>query len=267
MDQQLGNGAWPSYATKADGILNTMAAILAINMHHRNPEYYIKENPKDRQSNEDLDGHIVRGRNALETMLQHWDVKSAVHPGFELLVPKLLRILDHEGFPFSGFTGHDDLMQLHYAKLRELGVSTVDEALSNKTVLWNLEAFIGLADPEFFGDFTADQVAHHLTPHGSMMGSPAATAAYSLYDRTNDPLVYSHLQRAYGLGTFDPNVHGGISPMFPASLRIPALVVTTLLGAGYSPQDLDDDICLQMVTHILGHVYTHSGTIGFGETA
>ena len=232
-----------------------------------NPEYYVKEHPKDRQSNEDLDGHIMRGRNALETMLQHWDVKSTVHPGFELLVPKLLRILDHEGFPFSGFPGHDDLMQLHHAKLHELGVATVEQALSNKNILWNLEAFVGLADPEFFGDLTSEQVAHHLTIWGSMMGSPAATAAYSLYDRTNDQTVYMHLRNCYGLPSLDPNIHGGISPLFPASIRIPTLVATTLLGAGYSPQDLDDAISRQMSDHIYGHVHNHGGTIGFGESA
>ena len=79
---QLPYGAWESYATSADGILNTAAALLSLKKR-------LKQNPDET----DWLGRAHRAETELAKMLNALDLDSIDQVGFELLLTSLLQLL------------------------------------------------------------------------------------------------------------------------------------------------------------------------------
>ena len=161
LDTQLPNGGWESYASDVDGILNTMAALLAMKRHQSNPGIAGNHLPSDMCS------RISQAITFLENQLKEWDVGASIHVGFEVLVPALLAMLEDEYVSFD-FPGRQALMALNKKKLEKFDPRMVT-GKSKTTLLHSLEAFVGKID--------VDCVRHHKT-FGSMMCSPSSTAAY-----------------------------------------------------------------------------------------
>lgn len=196
VDRQLETGAWSSYASQIDGILNTAAALLALKRHDADPlqipnPFFLAE-------------RIKKGIHALSSLLNQWDVESTVHVGFEYLVPSLLKLLEDEGLSFQ-FPGRTTLFRLHDTKMAKFKPAYV-YGKEQLTMIHSLEALIGRID--------FDQVAHHKVM-GSMMASPSSTSAYlihaSKWDHEAEDYLRHVMQAGPGLGA------GGIPSAYPST--------------------------------------------------
>jgi HJR/Mrr/RecB family endonuclease len=165
MNTQNEDGGWPTYASDVDGILNTMAAMLAL--QKRQTELAIE----DRVLTEDIAYRLSKAERYLEAKLMAWDVVSTVHVGFEVLILALLELLKHNGTVFE-FPGYQMLMSLNKSKLSGFRPEVLYRT-QKTTLIHSLEGFVGKID--------FDQVSHHIDEHGSVMASPSATAAYLIH--------------------------------------------------------------------------------------
>lgn len=198
LDSQLPDGGWESHGSNDNRILNTMAALLAMIKH---------KNAHNSNRNEDffgLETRIEKARLSLEESLQHWDVESAVHVGFEMLVPALLRMLATEKMSFI-FPGQQSLEVLNEEKLKKIKPETL--YTSTTTMLHSLEAFIGRINFDKIG---------HQKKFGSMMASPASTAAYLMHCSTWDTEAESYIRKVILEG--EGKGSGGLPSVFPAPI-------------------------------------------------
>lgn len=149
--QQLPSGAWESYATPVDGILNTAAALLSLNQHLRiQPDNY------------DWQLRSQKAQVALKKILDEWDMYSTDQVGQEILIISLLSLLENEGISIK-FPQLSALRAARDAKLAKIPPLTV---YKNKSTLYHsLEAFIGHID--------FDNVKRWREGNGSLMNSPA----------------------------------------------------------------------------------------------
>jgi hypothetical protein len=173
LDSQRPSGAWESYASETDGILNTAAALLALRKH-------IKACPDE----QDWSARAQRAEDALRGMLEAWKVDSTDQVGFEMLVMQHVVLLANEGIALD-FSDMIKLRLLCDSKLAKLPASLVFKTPS--TLLHSLEALIGHVD--------FDQAKKWKEPNGSMMSSPSSTAAYLMQASVWDEEAEAYLNR------------------------------------------------------------------------
>jgi len=167
LGKQLPSGAWESYATSADGILNTAAALLSLKRHLNT--WQLPGTPREPGVRNDDRHREVLARTdkaevALKRLLNEWNMDSTDQVGFEILVVSLLNLIEQEGGNMSmEFPALDALREIRNEKLAKLPPSTLYQMPS--TLYHSLEAFIGHID--------FDRVRRWQEPNGSMMGSPA----------------------------------------------------------------------------------------------
>lgn len=159
--EQREDGSWESYGSQIDGILNSLAALLAMVKH----EQRNSSSPVDRLL---LSPRIESAKSAVLKLLKDWDVQHTNHVGFEILVPSLLENLASYDIELYDFSGKTLLYHLYEKKSRKFPFELL-YGKTQTTLLHSLEAFVGKLE---FG-----RLSHHLTA-GSMLGSPASTAAY-----------------------------------------------------------------------------------------
>lgn len=198
LQAQEPGGGWPMYASEMDGILGTMAALVAMKEHAAQPELCGASNPIL------LGERISKAEESLRLMLPEWDVTSTVHVGFEILVPALLESLE-KGTHFE-FPGRKTLMEMNQNKLRKFRPEMLYGS-QKTTLVHSLEALVGKID--------YDRVSHHLDRRGSMLGSPAATAAYLMHVPTWDTAAESYLKSVVKLGSGAGS--GGVPGAFPSA--------------------------------------------------
>jgi hypothetical protein len=177
IDSQREDGAWESYASPVDGILNTAAALLAIRKHLKDPVS---------SANFDLESRSTKAEAALRRMLNAWDITSCDHVAFEVLVTCHLEYLEDEGIVID-VPVRQSLESLAKDKLAKLPLSDVESVPS--TLIHSLEAFVGKVD---FNRM------RHLRTDGSMLASPASTAAYLMYVSPWDHEAEAYLHAALG---------------------------------------------------------------------
>ncbi|KXX73544.1 Copalyl diphosphate synthase [Madurella mycetomatis] len=218
LEQQLPSGAWEPYATPLDGILNTAAALLTLKKHLKklDPE----QHDDHRQRDWLLRSHGAEA--ALKAMLHDWDVDSTDQVGFEILVVSLLTLLQKEGGVSIDFPGLDALRAVRDAKLAKLPPSTLYQMPS--TLYHALEAFIGHID--------FDRVRPWRDADGSMMASPASTAAYLMNSSTWDDEAEAYLRRVLDRQTFGGADRRSVPCAWPTTIFETSWVVTTLVSAG-----------------------------------
>jgi len=84
---QSADGSWVAEVSNADGIINTLAALLALKKQGKQLEATRFENEERCQAAED----------SLRKMLNNWDLYDTDRVGLEVLVPNLLKLLEFEG--------------------------------------------------------------------------------------------------------------------------------------------------------------------------
>lgn len=214
LENQLPNGGWQCYSTHDDGLLNTLAALLAIRKQANRNDMRFCPNVSD------LEDRISKATTYLRESLQHWDVDESLHVGFEILIPALLSLLESENIQFA-FTGRERLERLRAKKLSSFDPEMLYRAPS--TFLHSLEAFIDQID--------FDRLSHHKV-YGSMMASPASTAAYlmrsSIWDDEAELYLRKTLREGSGNGT------GAVPSVFP----MPIFEVSWVRCSMYSPEIL-----------------------------
>ena len=165
-------------------------------------------------------------------MLSTWDVSSTDQVGFELLVTRLLLLLEESGVTgLSDFPGSATLRALHDAKLAKLPANYVYKARS--TLYHSLEALVG------YIDFT--KVGHLKEENGSMLASPASTAAYlmglaekGMWDEQSEGYLrgVNERERFGGEADREQKGDGGVPCAWPTETFELTWVVTTLAEAG-----------------------------------
>jgi hypothetical protein len=193
---QAEDGTWAAGTSDADGIVNTLAALLALRREERRLEAMRVDNTRRCRAAED----------ALRRLLNGWDLAATDRVGFEVLVPNLLRLLEVEGVQFD-FPARTELMALNAAKLARLGPILTSPIQT--TLVHTLEAFVGSLD--------FDQVKHHKMPNGSMLASPSSTAAYLMNTTAWDSEAEAYLRMVYEQQTRIGN-RGGFPSAFPSTL-------------------------------------------------
>lgn len=219
LKSQQDDGAWGATASQVDGILNSLAGLLALATRQRS-------NPRDASEPSSLKWRIERSCAAIRDLLQDWDVSQSVHVGFEILVPSLLRLLKSFDIHFD-FPGQSTLMYLHNQKLQQFD-STLVYSTKSTTLLHSLEAFVGLV--EF------DKVSHHCNEASGIFGSPAATAAYLINATTWDDRAERYLKMVV---TANGNT-GAVPSAYPTCLFELSWTLSTLLAPGLLPRQLTE---------------------------
>ena len=199
LNTQQPDGGWESDLSEVDGILNTMAATLALRKLAAAPCQL-----NELLSN-DLETRISKAISYLRSRLVKWDIQATVHVGYEILIPALLDMLAQDGASFQ-FDGKRLLMTGRDMRMSKLDP---DQFYGNRptTALHSLEAFIGRID--------FDRLAHHETL-GSMMASPSSTAAYLMHCSTWRSQSEAYLHQAISAGEGKGN--GGVPSAFPSTL-------------------------------------------------
>ncbi|QDS74818.1 hypothetical protein FKW77_002408 [Venturia effusa] len=198
LEHQSDNGSWESYGAQVDGIMNSLAALLALKRHQKQPELSLDILPYD------IEARVQRAITSIADQLQAWDVESTMHVGFEYLVPALLTMLEAEEVYFR-FAGRDRLMAINHKKMARFRPAML-YGEQKITALHSLEAFIGLID--------FDRVQHHKT-FGSMMASPSSTAAYLMSASEWDMESEAYLRHVVKFGHGGSS--GGVPSAFPSS--------------------------------------------------
>ncbi|KAK4224889.1 hypothetical protein QBC38DRAFT_396604 [Podospora fimiseda] len=197
LNQQLPSGAWDSYSTPLDGILNTAAGLLALkkHLHHHNLDQ------------DDLIQKSLKAESALKHLTCQWDINSVDQIGFELLVVSLLELLEQEGVLIE-FPQLDALKALGQAKLAKMPTEMLYREPSS--LHHSLEALFKKDNIDF------DRVGKWLEPDGSMLHSPSSTAAYLMSISVWDARAEEYLRRVVSRhGCHD---YGSVPTVWPTTI-------------------------------------------------
>ncbi|KAI5925012.1 Ent-kaurene synthase [Camillea tinctor] len=238
LTHQLASGAWVSYSTVIDGILNTAAALLSLKQH-------LISCP----GQEEWISRSLKAERALQHLLDDWIVSSSDQVGFEILVVKHLALLKEQGVVFD-FPQSHIVWALYDSKMSRLPVSNVYE--SRCTLHHSLEALIGHID--------FDQVSSWQEADGSMMGSPSSTAAYLIYTSNWNSRAESYLRAVLKHQGPRGNGNGGVPCAWPTTIFEITWVITTLAGVRFPFREASSARICKFLEQSLA---TRHGTIGF----
>ena len=236
------DGGWHTSPFAVDSILNTLAALLALCRH-------IAEADSPRESiKESLFHRRNRTIYYLDERLCQWNIDATVSNGFEILVPKLLELLSAEGIDFN-FPGLHKLEEMRDATLASFDPTTLYNFVRSSFAQY-LEGFIG--------DVDFDQVAPQIS--GSMMGSPAATAAYLIYSNIWDSEAETYLDCAMAAADYD--VPTKVAALYPTSMFEVSYALSTLLANGFDNSQIGErsaqsaidllEVCLSIDGGVIG---------------
>ncbi|KAI4213987.1 MAG: hypothetical protein LQ351_003391 [Letrouitia transgressa] len=242
LTSQQEDGAWGATASQVDGILNSLAGLLALATRRRSNQIGSLESSS-------LDWRIERSYLAIRDLLQDWDVNQSVHVGFEILVPSLLRQLESFDIHFD-FPGHSTLMHLHDQKLRKFDFTLVYSTEST-TLLHSLEAFVGLVD--------FDRVGHHCSEASGIFGSPAATAAYLINAAAWDDRAEIYLRTVVVAN----GKAGAVPSAYPTCLFEISWTLSTLLAPGLLSHQLTETEKERLGELLEDTLNQQAGVIGF----
>ncbi|KAL9127779.1 MAG: hypothetical protein Q9217_003409 [Psora testacea] len=219
LKSQHDDGGWYTSASNIDSILNTLAALLALCKHIAAPDQIIPP------SSEDLYYRQIRAIYYLETRLSVWEVSATSMNGFEILVFKLLQLLAVEGVEFD-FPGLQALNECKAKFAAKFNASMLYGTVRTSTARF-LEGLIGEID--------FDRMAQHGIS-GSIMASPASTAAYLMYTSTWDDEAEAYLAHVLSIG--DARSVGGVPSQYPTTVFEVTQSISVLLAHGFSAEDL-----------------------------
>lgn len=250
LQTQQADGSWRSESgSTLDDILNTMAALLALQKRALSTNGTFST---------DLKSRCAWAEVVLVQMLRSWDIASCDRVGFEVILPALMRLLEQYGHHFE-----KELPGKHGKSLTELYEKKVSKLFSvlfsetPTTLIHSLEAFAGKLD--------YDKVKHHRSPTGDMLGSPSSTAAYLMFAPTWDEKAFEYLRSVVTTMSLQAG-KGGIPSAFPTHIFEITWVLTTLLEAGFTVNDVGGDSVSKVKGYLLQTLEAQGqgGVIGFG---
>lgn len=251
LQTQQADGSWRSESgSTLDNILNTMSALLALQKRSQRISGQLRA---------DLKSRCAKAETVLVRMLRSWDIASCDRVGFEVILPALMRLLEQYGYHFdkelSGKHGKS-LTAMHEKKVSKLFPVLLSETPT--TLIHSLEAFAGMLD--------YDNVKHHRSPRGDMLGSPSSTAASLMFAQTWDEEAVEYLRSV--VSAMAPQTGNGAVPSaFPTHLFEFTWVLTTLLEAGFTVNDLGEKSVSRIKDYLLSILESQGGLIGFGTFA
>ncbi|KAL9098665.1 MAG: hypothetical protein Q9163_005719 [Psora crenata] len=219
LKSQHADGGWHTSPLNVDGVLSTLAALLALCRHIATPHQTLQP-PSD-----DLRHRRDRAVYCLETVLLEWDVATTVTNGYEILVSKLLHLLAVEGIDFN-FPGRKTLNELKMHAAAQFNPSMLYDTVRS-SVARSLEGLVGEID--------FDQVGQHKIS-GSIMASPASTAAYLMYSSTWDSEAEDYLSHVLSVG--NERSVGGVPSQYPTTTFEVTQCLSVLLANGFSAEEL-----------------------------
>ncbi|PSN74107.1 Ent-kaurene synthase [Corynespora cassiicola Philippines] len=240
-ETQAEDGSWAAETSDADGIINTLAALLALKKQERQFELARADNERRCRAAEE----------SLHRMLEGWDLESTDRVGMEVLVPNLLRLLEAEGINFD-FPCRKPLMKLNKAKLARLGPVLTSPVQT--TLIHTLEAFVGTLD--------FDKVKQHKMPNGSMLASPSSTAAYLMNSSTWDDEAEAYLRMVYEK-QFSMGHRGGFPSAYPSTIFEITWVLETLLESGFDKEDFLLADVRKLTLLLESNIRSHRGIVGW----
>lgn len=188
LDSQASDGGWhwpPRGRECFEGtLLSSLAALFAITQHIKHP-YQLTHLQSA------LNSRLQRGIDFLTGSLDRLPGALPNHVGFEVLVPALLDLLKQEGIQFD-FPSRQRLERWKEAKLSKIPIRNVQQMPS--TLLHSVEALYAERDFDF--DSLRDRLVG-----GSVMASPAATAAYLMRANEWDESAEAYLRLVLSSGT------------------------------------------------------------------
>lgn len=243
---------WPTYASPIDGILNTLAGLLALVKHRKSHADLVNIDNSRPARTLELPSRIEKARGALQSALRKWNVNQTLHVGFEMLVPGLLSQLSEEGIVFD-FEGRLALTTLHQKKISRFHPDIVASEQPT-TLLHSLEAFVGAFD---FG-----LLKHHCTDYGGMFGSPASKAAYLSHSPEWDFRAQTYLEnvvRSYGSC-------GGVPSGFPTPVFEISWIMSTLLACDFNVEHFQQDDIQAITGYLRKAIRDQDGVLGFAPS-
>lgn len=171
--------------------MNSLAALLALRRHRGSTDFRVK-----------LQNAIQSAISCLEGSLQTLDVDGTLPVGFEILVPALLAMLENKSVHVS-FPAKDSLLAISKIKMKAFTPDLL-YSTTETTLFHSLEALIGKID--------FDRIRHRKI-FGSMMASPASTAAYLMNVSSWDEKAEFYLWRVILEGSGKGN--GAVPSLFP----------------------------------------------------
>lgn len=207
LDHQQHDGGWQNTASHDDGIVNSMAALLAICKHISEPYQHVA-------NIDDLQHRKLRAIYFLEIEISRRTIDfDMMDDRRRSLVGDLLHMLRHEGLEFS-FHGRD-----RFRNGRESG---------------NIDPSYGASSTEV--ETAATSFVERQKLQGLTMDSPASTAAHLMHCTIWDE--EAELNLAHSVAFSNSQSSGGEPAKPPIKANDIAITISTLLENGFTHKDL-----------------------------
>lgn len=244
LGHQQHDGGWMTSSIGADSILHTLAALLALCKHIAEPHQLIYIPLEELQHKKD------RAVYFLEAKFSQFDITSATTQNIEILIPKMLQLLEAEEIVFN-FPGREELLQRRERKTVKCNPTNL-YSTGRSTLIHYLEGFVGELD--------FDRLLHHKVS-GSMMASPASTAAYLMHSSQWDDEAEAYL--SYVVNQGDELSTGGVPSRYPNTVNEISTTISVLLEHGFKPGDLSPPHLDSAANFIQDCLALESGVVGF----